>query len=414
MKRFKEMFRFRWRTRAPRGEATSAAEQRALVAPTIREGADFSITAEAKTFDEVRISISGKIFMENAQLVLPALLSVMEAHPLENTVIDLAGVEYLDSSGAAVLMEAHRRASRLNNVLRLSNVPSAIRTFLGMVDFEQFKDLGILEPREEPGVMVQIGDGALELSRDARDMVTFIGATVVALLQDFSRPRKIRWDRLWKLLAQSGFDAVPIVTLLSFLMGAILAFQSAIQFRKFGANIFVADLVSVAICLEMGPLLTSLIVAGRSGAAYAAHIGTMQVNEEVDALRALAIDPIRFLVSPRLIACAIALPCLTVFADLVGVLGGCVVATFSLDLTPQAFFNQVHKVLEVSDIAKGLIKSVVFGVEIAVIGCMKGFQVRGGAESVGHATTSAVVTGIFVLTVTDAIFAILYYYLAVL
>jgi len=189
-----------------------------------------------------------------------------------------------------------------------------------------------------------------------------------------------------------------------------LAFQAAIQLRKFGANIFVADLVSVSICLEMGPLLTALIVSGRSGAAYAAHIGTMQVNEEIDALRVMAIDPIRYLVSPRIIAVAFVLPCLTLFADLVGILGGCVVAVLSLDLTPLSFFNQVHKVLEVSDVVKGLLKSFTFGIEIAMIGCLRGFQVRGGAENVGQATTSAIVTCIFLLTVTDAFFAALFHY----
>jgi phospholipid/cholesterol/gamma-HCH transport system permease protein len=160
----------------------------------------------------------------------------------------------------------------------------------------------------------------------------------------------------------------------------------------------------------MGPLMTAMIVSGRSGAAFAAQIGTMQVTEEIDALRVMAIDPIRYLVSPRILAVALVLPCLALFADMVGVLGGCLVASFSLDITPTAYFSQVKKVLEVSDVAKGLIKSFFFGIEIALIGCLRGFQVRGAAESVGQATTSAVVTSIFVLTITDAVFAALFHY----
>ena len=206
---------------------------------------------------------------------------------------------------------------------------------------------------------------------------------------------------------------MPIVTLLSFLMGAILAFQSANQLRKFGATLFVADLVSISICLEMGPLLTALIVAGRSGAAFAAHIGTMQVTEEVDALRVMAIDPIRYLVSPRIIALALVAPCLTIFADIVGVLGGFMVGVFSLDLTPTQYLSEVKKVLELDDVLKGLTKSLVFGIEVAMVGCLKGFQVKGGAESVGAATTSAVVTSIFVIVVTDAVFALLFHYLRI-
>jgi phospholipid/cholesterol/gamma-HCH transport system permease protein len=193
-------------------------------------------------------------------------------------------------------------------------------------------------------------------------------------------------------------------------MGAIMAFQAAIQLRKFGANIFVADLVSLSISIEMGPLLTAMIAAGRSGAAYAAHIGTMQVTEEVDALRVMAIDPVRYLVSPRIIALALVLPCLTLFADFVGILGGCIVAVLSLDLTPTTYFSQTGKVLELTDIGKGLSKSLAYGIEIAMIGCLRGFQVKGGAEGVGSATTSAVVTSIFVIVVTDAIFSMLFHY----
>jgi phospholipid/cholesterol/gamma-HCH transport system permease protein len=293
----------------------------------------------------------------------------------------------------------------------LINVPARIQSFLDLVEFEHFKIAGILQLQPAPPLLVQIGEGALTVRRNVRDIITFIGASVTALMYDLSHPRNLMWDRIWRLIERSGSDAVPIVTLLSFLMGAILAFQGAIQLRKFGANIFVADLVSLSICLEMGPLLTALIVSGRSGAAYAAHIGTMQVTEEVDALRVMAIDPIRYLVSPRILAVAFVLPCLTLFADLLGIVGGCIVAAFSLDVTPVAYFNQVHKVLEMSDVVKGLVKSFVFGIEIATIGCLKGFQVRGGAESVGNATTSAVVTSIFILTVTDAVFAVLYYYL---
>jgi phospholipid/cholesterol/gamma-HCH transport system permease protein len=220
----------------------------------------------------------------------------------------------------------------------------------------------------------------------------------------------MKWESLSRLIETCASDAIPIVTALSFLMGAVLAFQAAIQLRKFGANIFVADLVSVSICIEMGPLLTAMIVAGRSGAGFAAHIGTMQVTEEVDALRIMAIDPMRYLVSPRIIAVALAMPGLTLIADMVGILGGCVVAVLSLDLTPTTYLNQVTKILEVSDVAKGLTKSLAFGVEIALIGCFRGFQVRGGAESVGTATTSAVVTSIFIIVATDAIFSMLFHY----
>jgi phospholipid/cholesterol/gamma-HCH transport system permease protein len=394
------------------GRANNPSPKESAPAGTPKESdAPFFIKVADRAFDELNVSLSGRISVVNAELVRKRLVETVKGQPLKNIVIDLGAVEYFDSSAAAILIEVNRLCSELQNSLKLINVPARIQSFLDLVEFEHFKSAGILQPQLAPPLLVQIGEGALTVRRNVRDIITFIGASTTALLYDLSHPRNLMWDRIWRLIERSGSDAVPIVTILSFLMGGILAFQGALQLRKFGANIFVADLVSLSICLEMGPLLTALIVSGRSGAAYAAHIGTMQVTEEVDALRVMAIDPIRYLVSPRILAIAFALPCLTLFADLLGILGGCIVAAFSLDVTPVGYFNQVHKVLELSDVVKGLVKSFVFGIEIATIGCLKGFQVRGGAESVGNATTSAVVTSIFILTVTDAVFAVLYYYL---
>jgi phospholipid/cholesterol/gamma-HCH transport system permease protein len=371
----------------------------------------FNLKVEHETFDALWVNLSGQIFMDNADIVREQLIEVIKAQPLKNLVLDMSSITYFDSSGAAILTDVQRMCGEMNNTLRLANVPERMQSLVKLVDREHLKDSEILMPRQEPSLLVQIGDGTRKVIANAKDIIAFIGAVAQATAHDLVRPRRMKWDRLWKLIERSGSDAVPIVTALSFLMGGILAFQAALQLRKFGANIFVADLVSVSICVEMGPLLVALIVTGRSGAAFAAQIGTMQVNEEVDALRVMGIDPIRYLVAPRIVAVAFALPCLTLFADLIGVLGGCLVASFSLDLTPTTFFNQVRKVLEVSDVLKGVLKSAAYGVEIALIGCLRGFQVRGGAASVGHATTSTVVTCIFVLTVTNAVFSLLYHYL---
>ncbi len=373
-------------------------------------GKSYSVREEDRHFDEVRIYVSGIVSIDNAEYLRRDLDHVIKSQPMKNVLIDLGSVEYFDSSGAAILLDMFRTTDELHTSLKLINVPERIQSIRDLMELDRDIEAGILQPRPEPNLLIQIGEGVVQLHRNAVDILTFIGAAVEALTHDIARPGELKWDRLWKLIDKAGSDAVPIVTMLSFLMGCILAFQAALQLRKFGANIFVADLVSVSICLEMGPLLTGLIVAGRSGAAYAAHIGTMQVNEEVDALRVMGIDPIRYLVSPRILAVAFALPCLTLMADLAGVVGGCLVAAFSLDITPTGYFNQVHKVLEFSDVVKGLTKSFVFGIEIAMIGCLRGIQVKGGAEGVGSATTSSVVTCIFILTVTDAVFAVLFYY----
>ena len=369
-----------------------------------------NIEVTETTFDELSIMVSGSITMENAAEVSERLDLIFDKDPLKNVSIDLKKLVHSDSSAAAIFIEAHQKCRSRSNLLRLTNVPESVRGYLDLIDLDRLSPIHILEKPPEPGLVLQVGSASLNFLNSIREILTFIGALSLALLKDIRNPSKVRWDGFGKLVEHAGADAVPIVSLLSFLMGCILAFQSAIQLRKFGANIFVADLVSLSICLEMGPLLTAIIIAGRSGAGYAAHIGTMQVREELDALRTMGIDPIRYLVTPRIVAVALIAPCLTIIANLFGIVGGCLVAYFSLDVTPTGFFNQTQKVLEISDVMKGLIKSFVFGIQIASIGCLRGFQVRGGAEGVGRATTSAVVTCIFVITVTSAVFALLFYY----
>lgn len=389
-------------------ETTNAAGNRDT--PSIREVNGFRVEVQGAAFDQLFLMLEGSISVTNADRVFQRLSELVEAEPLKNVVLDLQKVTYFDSAAAAIIVNLRNKCESMRNSLILENTTTEVSRLLDLLHFESCAESCRLQPRPTPGVVTQVGEATIEFVKRGREVIAFIGEVFIALAKDFSQPRRIQWDQPWKLLERAGSDAVPIVSLLGFLMGAILAFQAAIQLRKFGANIFVADLVSVAISLEMGPLMSSIIVSGRSGAAYAAHIGTMQVTEEIDALRVMAVDPIRYLVSPRIVAVAVTLPCLTVFADIVGIIGGCVVAWASLDITPVTYFNQVLKILEVSDVVKGLIKSFVFGIEIALIGCFFGFQVRGGAEGVGTATTRAVVACIFVLTITDAIFAMLFHY----
>ncbi len=369
------------------------------------------VAVDTSSFDKVLVRLSGSISLENAGEVLAELVRILEADPLKNVILDLEGVDYFDSGGSAILMEVEALCANARNTLEIRNVPPKVQRLINLPTPRRSTSPGVLRPGKGPNLLEQVGDGALSVFQSSRDILAFIGSTVMALLRDLSRPGKFNRASLWNLVETSGADAVPIVTLLSFLIGSIVAFQGAIQLRKFGADLFVADMVSLSTCLEMGPLISSLIVCGRSGAAFAAEIGTMQVNEEIDALRVMAIDPMRYLVSPRIIAVAMVLPCLTLLADLMGILGGCAVGAMTLDLTPSTYFNQIVKVLELSDVTKGLTKSFAFGIEIALIGCMRGFQVKGGADNVGRATTSAVVTTLLVLTVTDALFSMLFYYM---
>jgi phospholipid/cholesterol/gamma-HCH transport system permease protein len=222
-------------------------------------------------------------------------------------------------------------------------------------------------------------------------------------------PRTANWRDLTPTMERTGADAVPIVILINFLIGFVMAFQGAVQLKQFGANIFVADLVGLSVTRELGPLMTAIIVCGRSGAAFAAELGSMKVSEEIDALRTMGFGVMRYLVLPRALALILVMPLLTLLADLVGLLGGLVVGLTTLDLSVAGYITETRKALTLWDVYSGLIKSAVFALAIALIACQQGLATTGGAEGVGRRTTSSVVTILFSLILLDAGFTILFH-----
>jgi phospholipid/cholesterol/gamma-HCH transport system permease protein len=261
------------------------------------------------------------------------------------------------------------------------------------------------------GFILQVGNSSLHIGRDFVRFVTFIGELLIAFLYIIRHPKTLRGKDVLFYIQRAGVDGLPIVALIGALIGLIIAFMSFLQLKQVGANIYVPSLVSFAMVRELGPIMTAILVAGRSGSAFAAEIGTMVVNEEVDALRTMGFDPIRFLAIPKVMATVIVVPILTIYADLFGVLGGMVIGVTSLDLTVKTYITQSIKTIQVSDIVTSLIKAAVFAALISAIGCQRGFQVRSGAQDVGKFTTSAVVAAIFMIVVADSIFAIMLYYI---
>lgn len=233
-----------------------------------------------------------------------------------------------------------------------------------------------------------------------------------ALYWIFAAPftgRPIRWRLTFVQMVRIGVDSVPIVNIIAFSVGLIIAMQSAYQLARFGAAIYVADLVGVSMTRELGPLITAIVIAGRSGSAIAAELGTMKVAEEIDALQTMALNPVSYLVVPRTLAMLIVLPCLTVLADFMGIGGGFVLAVVNLKLPFIAYFNQTADAILLKDFLTGLIKSVFFALIIAQIGAYQGFSVTGGAEGVGKSTTASVVTSIFMIIFADLLFTMLFY-----
>lgn len=255
---------------------------------------------------------------------------------------------------------------------------------------------------------VQIGQSTQQSWRSMLDLLRFIGETGCYLLMAILNPKRLRMRSILRHIHETGVMAVPIVSLIAFLISVVLAYQGAGQLRRFGAEIFTINMVAISVLREMGVLLTSIMVAGRSGSAFTAEIGVMKVNEEVDAMKIMGIKPFEFLVIPRLVALMITLPCLTFIADMMGMLGGGIIAYFQMDITPIQYIDRFHSSIKPWDFWVGIIKAPIFAFVIASVGCMRGLQVSGSAESVGKLTTISVVQSIFLVLLLDALFAVLF------
>ncbi|MBM4320585.1 MAG: MlaE family lipid ABC transporter permease subunit [Deltaproteobacteria bacterium] len=322
--------------------------------------------------------------------------------------LDLSAVEELDSAAVAVLLQGWRRArARGGRLLLRAGASEAALRSLSMFRTREQPD----QPPHVPTLLESWGEGLLSAAAALRDLLQLAADTSAALLRTLVRPTTLRRGPLAEQAVYIGSQALPIIGLISFLVGLTLAFQSAYQLQQFGAAIFVANLTGVAIVREMGPLMTAILVAGRSGSSIAAEISTMKVSEEVDALQTMGLDPVEFLAVPRLLAILLTMPLLTVLADLLGICGGFIVGVFYLDISATAFLNQTLTSLAPKDLLTGLVKSLAFAWGIGLIGLHYGFKVRGGAAEVGRTTTASVVASIFYIIVADCLFSVVFYIL---
>lgn len=323
--------------------------------------------------------------------------------------IELAEVSYLDGAGIAFLIDLQHAQDQAGGTTKLNQLDPRYAPLMA-----QYQPIDNLFPKPDTNhhasqsLLVRVGAGTQEVINDARNQVVFIGQLASALGWAFRNPRLVRWNDFINVAVEAGVAALPIVSLVAFLIGVILAFQSAIGLKQFGAETFVANLVSLSIFRELGPLMTAILFAGRSSAAFAAEIGTMTVNNEVDALVTGGINPIRFLVLPRLLAGLLVAPILALFSDLIGI--------FAASLTMLAyqvpfvtFYEAVLKTIHVNDIMSGLTKSLLFGLIVAGVGCLRGMQTGTGAAAVGLSATRAVVTSLILIVMVDGLFAYISY-----
>lgn len=359
----------------------------------------------------IRIDMEGGIGASNAVSMIEDLEGRLKDRMPCSLSIDLGKVAYLDDFGVLVLAQIRKLATSGKGEFNIVNASDEAGKTLSMFNFNALdKGPGSFERKRSPHMLVRLGEAGIRHCSDLKYMVSFAGSVLLSLIHVCVRPKSLRSDDTVLYMRQTGVDALPIVGLISFLLGLIMAFMSSIQLRQFGANIYVASLVSLAMARELGPIMTAIVVAGRSGSAFAAEIGTMKISEEVDALFTMGFDPTRFLVVPRIIASVVVVPLLTLFSDVFAILGGLAVGVFLLDLTPGSYMAQTMKTLDLFDVFWGFFKAAVFAFLIAWIACLRGFRVSGGAAAVGRATTSAVVSSIFLIILFDSIFAVILSY----
>jgi phospholipid/cholesterol/gamma-HCH transport system permease protein len=355
------------------------------------------------------LRLAGRLDSYSIAGVWPDARAALDAAPNLPVSVETSRVDYCDGGGIAMLVDLLRQPRPAEASVSVVGLRPEFRTLLDQFDPAAFRTHPE-EHAERLKTVAEIGRAALILGRDMRMQIAFIGETGAALWYAITHPSRIRWKDVWYTCEQVGVNALPIVALISFLLGIILAFQSAVPMKQFGAEIFVADLVGLSILRELGPLMTAILLAGRSGAAFAAEIGTMKVNEELNALTTMGLDPVRFLVVTRIIAALLMMPLLCIFSDLIGILGGAL-TMISFNIPISAYLHEVDSMVDVKDLLAGLAKAPVFAVLIAGVGCLRGLQTQTGASAVGISATRAVVTAIILLVVVDGIYAFIYYLL---
>jgi phospholipid/cholesterol/gamma-HCH transport system permease protein len=328
--------------------------------------------------------------------------------------IDLSGVTRLDTAGAWAVVTLERRikvAGGMPKIMGATSLQSDLIETLRQNMPET--DIAVAPSKTIADRLEQVGRSAVSGFQNTIAIVGFLGRVVATVAGLIVRPGRIRWTAIVHHMQQVGLNAVPIVSLMAFLIGVVLAFQGAAQLRQFGAEVFVVDLIAISILRELGILLTAIIVAGRSGSAFTAAIGSMKMREEIDAMRTLGLDPVEVLVVPRVIALTIMLPVLGIIANFAGLIGGALMSWIELGVSPGVFQSRLVSNTGVEHLFVGLIKAPFFALIIAIVGCFEGMQVKGNAESLGHLTSTSVVLAIFLVIAADALFSIFFAVLGV-
>jgi phospholipid/cholesterol/gamma-HCH transport system permease protein len=361
------------------------------------------------TADTLLVELCGSWRLQDEVPSLSGVEQALEATPrAQRMTFDTTRLTGWDSGLVTFLLDIIDLGGQRQIAVEQEGLPSGLRRLLHLATAVPERQGARREAIREP-FLARVGKETLGLLASVGDMLGFVGEAVLALLQFLRGRARFRRVEFMMLLQECGAQALPIVTLICFLVGAILAFIGAVQLAMFGAQIYVANLVGMAMVLEMGAMMTAIIMAGRTGAAFAAQLGTMTVNEEIDALTTLGLSPMEFLVVPRMLALVTMMPLLTLYGDLLGIMGGALIGVTVLEISPVEYFHQTRAALTLTACAQGLIKSGVYGMLVALAGCLRGMQCGRSAAAVGQATTSAVVTSIVCIIIASALLTVIFF-----
>ncbi len=381
--------------------------RKALDADTEGRVAQGQMSFSRPTDDTLLVRLSGSWRMQDG---LPSATEVqhqLDSGPrIKRVAFETQGITAWDSALVTFLLKILTQHTQKHIETDQAGLPEGVRRLLALATAVPERE-GAAKKAVRIPLLARIGTDTIAAVGAAKEMLEFLGEAVLAFLMLLRRKARFRRSDLTLIIQESGASALGIVSLITFLVGLILAFTGAVQLRQFGAEIYVADLVGIGMTREMGALMAGIIMAGRTGAAFAAQLGTMQVNEEIDALTTLGISPMEFLVLPRMLALVLMMPLLTLYGDLLGILGGLTVGTGVLNLSVTEYFIETQKAVGLNSFAVGLVKSVVFGAIIAIAGCLRGMKCGRSAQAVGEATTSAVVMAIVSIIAADGIFAVI-------
>jgi phospholipid/cholesterol/gamma-HCH transport system permease protein len=375
---------------------------------TDEQSAHGELRCSRPTADTLRVEVVGDWHLHDDLPSAAVLQPHLEAPGVQRLTFETQALGRWDSGLVTVLLDVLALGAQRRLVVDQDGLPSGLRRLLHLATAVPERQGARREAIREP-FLDRIGRATLGLLASAGDLLGFIGEALLALVKLLRGQARFRPVELWLLIQACGAQALPIVTLICFLVGAILAFIGSVQLAMFGAQIYVANLVAMAMALEMGAMMTAIIMAGRTGAAFAAQLGTMTVNEEIDALTTLGLSPMEFLVVPRMLALVTMMPLLTLYADLLGILGGGLIGVAVLGMSPVEYFQQTRGALTLGACAQGLIKGGVYGLLVALAGCLRGMQCGRSAAAVGQATTSAVVTSIVCIITASAILTVIFF-----